>query len=101
MWLIVFFDLPMDGYGKRKQYTQFRSILFREGFSALQKSVYAGNFKDAESCEASEKRLKARMPNIGIVTFLQLSDSNFSRMRIFRDASPVKPQNGIPENLII
>ncbi|MGH9455773.1 MAG: CRISPR-associated endonuclease Cas2, partial [Terriglobia bacterium] len=38
MWLFAMFDLPVDEKELRREYTQFRKGLLREGFTMLQYS---------------------------------------------------------------
>ena len=40
MWLFVFFDLPVTTKKERKDATQFRKSLEKDGFSMMQFSVY-------------------------------------------------------------
>ena len=40
MWVFVFFDLPVLTKQQRKQATQFRKALEKDGFTMMQFSVY-------------------------------------------------------------
>lgn len=40
MWVLTMFDLPTDTKAARRQYTQFRKILLKDGFTMMQYSVY-------------------------------------------------------------
>ena len=41
MRILVFFDLPTETAKDRKNYSQFRKFLIKEGFIMMQESVYA------------------------------------------------------------
>ena len=40
MRVIVFFDLPVQTSAQRREYTQFRKQLVKDGFIMMQESVY-------------------------------------------------------------
>ena len=101
MWLFVMFDLPVGSREERKNYAAFRAHLLHAGFSALQKSVYAGNFKNDESARAAERKAERRLPPRGNVAFLRLTDAQFATLSIFENAAPASPPEALPECLIL
>ncbi|WP_290387130.1 CRISPR-associated endonuclease Cas2, partial [uncultured Muribaculum sp.] len=40
MWVIVFFDLPVETKKQRKDYSDFRKRLLSDGFTMFQLSIY-------------------------------------------------------------
>ena len=58
MWLFVFFDLPVLTKLQRKQATQFRKALEKDGFSMMQFSVYVRHCPSKENMEVHVKRVR-------------------------------------------
>jgi len=83
MWLFVMFDLPVDSKQARREYTQFRKGLLREGFSMLQYSVYARYCPSEEASNAYRKRVKSGLPPHGQVRMLGVTDRQFGKMSVY------------------
>ncbi|MDO4587875.1 MAG: CRISPR-associated endonuclease Cas2 [Planctomycetia bacterium] len=83
MWLIVMFDLPTDTKAARKEYTNFRKFLLKDGFSQMQFSVYSRHVPSRENAEVHINRVKASLPPDGEVRILACTDKQFERMYIF------------------
>lgn len=80
MWLIVFFDLPMDDRKARRDYVRFRKRLLEMGFSQLQYSVYARPFPSEEAMAPYRKTIREHLPPEGEVRLLPVTDRQFGRM---------------------
>ena len=83
MWLFAMFDLPVDDKEKRRDYTQFRKELLREGFVMLQFSVYARFCGSEERTEVFRKKLKRVLPPEGQVRLMAVTDHQFGKMEVF------------------
>jgi len=83
MWLFVLFDLPVDSPSARKQYTQFRKSLLKQGFTMFQYSVYARYFASEESSDIQRKKVRAALPPRGQVRLLSVTDKQFGKMEVF------------------
>jgi CRISPR-associated protein Cas2 len=83
MWYIVLFDLPVGSKTERKEYTNFRKALIREGFSQLQFSVYARFCESMKNAKSFGARLKPLIPKGGQVRFLPVTDIQFGKMEIY------------------
>lgn len=83
MWLVVFFDLPVDTKAARKAYAQFRKRLLKDGFTMLQFSVYARHSSSQENLDVHAKRVEMWVPGDGEVRLLTVTDKQFERMRIY------------------
>lgn len=82
MWLFAMFDLPVKTKLERRRYAQFRKHLLREGFMALQYSVYARYFESEEASTACRRRVAARVPEDGRVRLVHITDIQFARMAV-------------------
>lgn len=82
MWILVFFDLPVKKPEQRRLATQFRNFLLKDGYLMLQFSVYARVCKGQEAVDKHLKRVTASLPQEGSIRALQVTDKQYSRMRI-------------------
>ncbi len=83
MWIIVLFDLPTDSKTARRQYTQFRKHLLRDGFTMMQYSVYMRHCASDENAQVHAKRVRARLPPDGEVRVVKITDKQFGRIEVF------------------
>lgn len=77
MWLFVFFDLPVTTQKERKLATLFRKNLMNDGFTMLQFSVYIRHCASYESQQVHTKRVKAIVPETGMVSILSVTDKQY------------------------
>ena len=84
VWVIAMFDLPTQTVAERKAYTKFRKHLIQNGFIMMQYSVYARHCASEENAEVHGKRVEHQIPLKGEIHLLQITDKQFSRIKIFR-----------------
>lgn len=82
MRLLVFFDLPVSTAKERKEATQFRNFLIKDGFYMLQFSVYSRICNTIESAKMHEDRISKVVPKIGSVRSLIVTEKQYTSMRI-------------------
>lgn len=98
MWLFVFFDLPVQTKQQRKQATQFRKALEKDGFSMMQFSVYVRHCPSKENMEVHVKRVRLALPTVGQVSILSVTDKQYSEIRNYLGAvEKAKPE--VPQQL--
>ena len=98
MWLFVFFDLPVLTKPQRKQATQFRKALEKDGFSMMQFSVYVRHCPSKENMEVHVKRVRLALPTAGQVSILAVTDRQYSEIRNYLGAvEKAKPE--VPQQL--
>lgn len=83
MWLFAMFDLPVDSKEARREYSQFRKALLKEGFSMLQYSVYARYYGSEEASVPQRNRVRAFLPPDGQVRLMLVTDHQFGKMEVF------------------
>ena len=83
VWILVMFDLPTDTQKARKDYTYFRKMLLKDGFTMIQYSVYVRHCASEENADVHYLRVKDFLPPDGEVRILTITDKQFERMRIF------------------
>ena len=77
MWLFVFFDLPTATKKDRRNASQFRNNILKDGFSMMQFSVYIRHCASGESADVHEKRINKLVPLYGKVSVLRITDKQF------------------------
>lgn len=80
MWLFVFFDLPVVTKKERKMAASFRKNLMQDGFTMLQYSVYIRHCASYESLAVHIKRIKAIVPETGMVSILSVTDKQYGNI---------------------
>ena len=80
MRIIVMYDPPVADMQDRREYSRFRQFLVRDGYTRLQNSVYTRLAVDTKNVEAAILRLKAYLPEAGLVQVLRVSEISFCSM---------------------
>ena len=80
MWLFVFFDLPTTTKKERKDYSDFRKRLQKNGFSMMQYSVYIRHCPSRENADVHIKRIQKILPPKGQVTIASMTDKQYGLM---------------------
>ena len=83
-WVLVFFDLPVGTTEERRDASNFRKDLIKDGYMMVQFSVYARPCGTADRVETQVRRLKSKIPSKGEVRGLMISDAQWGRMIIMR-----------------
>ncbi len=92
MWVLTMFDLPTDTKIARRQYTQFRKALLKDGFVMMQYSVYIRHCASRENATVHIQRVEAAVPSDGEVRVITITDKQFERMRIFWGKRRMPPE---------
>ncbi|MCQ2244548.1 MAG: CRISPR-associated endonuclease Cas2 [Bacteroidaceae bacterium] len=83
MWVVVFFDLPVDTKKARREAALFRKNLLRDGFTMMQFSIYVRHCASSENAAVHTKRVKNLLPEYGNVVIFTLTDKQFAQMEVF------------------
>ena len=94
MWVIAVFDLPTDTPKARREYTQFRKLLLKNGFRRMQYSVYSRHCASQENADVHVQRIERAIPPDGEVRIITITDKQFERMRIFVGKMRKAPEKG-------
>jgi CRISPR-associated protein Cas2 len=98
MWIMVLFDLPTETKKDRKNYTDFRKKMMKDGFTMFQFSAYLRHCASRENMEVHLKRIKNNLPPKGHVGILTVTDKQFGMMQIFYGGTE-KERAPIPQQL--
>ena len=80
--ILVFFDLPVVSKEDRNLYTHFRKFLIEDGYDMLQFSVYCRIVNGEDAADKHLQRLREHLPGKGSVRILQITDRQYSAMKI-------------------
>jgi CRISPR-associated protein Cas2 len=83
-WVLVFFDLPVGTSDERRDASNFRKDLLKDGYMMVQFSVYARPCGTADRVDTQVRRLNSKIPSKGEVRGLMISDAQWGRMIIMR-----------------
>ena len=100
MWLMIFFDLPVGTKKQRRDATQFRNFLKKDGFLMLQFSVYARICRAEEGVDKHLNRICQYLPPVGSVRSLQITDRQYERMKHLVGRAK-KSENKATEQLVL
>ena len=76
------FDLPTATKEDKREYMCFRKGLIKMGFSMLQYSIYMRIVRNNDDAYKYVKRLQNILPPIGSVRVLQITEKQYSSMKI-------------------
>ncbi len=88
MWVLVFFDIPVETKKQRKVATNFRKQLLKDGFTMFQFSIYMRNCPSRENAEVHSQRVKNMLPEHGHVGILKITDKQFGMMELYFSKKP-------------
>ena len=100
MWLFAMFDLPVDTKEARRDYTQFRKVLLKEGFTMLQYSIYARYYGSEEASIPQRNRVRGSLPPDGQIRLMLVTDHQFGKMEVFLGKSR-RPTETPPKQLLL
>ena len=80
MRILVFLDLPTETAKDRKNYSQFRKFLIKEGFIMMQESVYAKLVLNNSITNSIKDKISKNKPQKGIVQMLIITEKQFNSM---------------------
>jgi len=83
MWTLVMYDLPTETKKERRAAAKFRKELLDDGFNMFQFSMYVRHSASSENAEAHKNRVKHKLPSLGKVGILQITDKQFGQMELF------------------
>jgi CRISPR-associated protein Cas2 len=97
MWIMVLFDLPTETKQDKKNYTDFRKKMQKDGFTMFQFSAYLRHCSSRENAEVHVKRVQRNLPPKGHVGILTITDKQFGMMQVFfggveKEKAPVPQQ---------
>ena len=80
MRVIVFFDLPTESLGDKREYRRFRKFLIKRGFLMMQESVYSKLAMNQTVANAVMEAVRVNKPREGIVQMLCITEKQFVKM---------------------
>lgn len=84
MWVMVFFDLPVDTPEMRHTYSEFRKRLQKDGFRMFQFSIYIRHCSSDENAQVHIERVTRWLPEKGQVGIMKITDKQFGMIQLFQ-----------------
>lgn len=82
MRIMVMFDLPVKKKRDRRNYSEFRKFLIKDGYTMLQYSVYARITRNHDDMYKHIERLKHNLPPRGSVRVLPITENQYAAMYV-------------------
>lgn len=82
MRIIVFFDLPVKTKQQRREYSDFRRGLIKNGFTMMQFSVYSRTVLDYDDAARYERIVERIVPKIGAVRMMTVTEKQYASIKI-------------------
>lgn len=80
MRMMVFFDLPVQTKKQRRDATQFRKFLLKDGYYMLQYSVYVRICNGMDNVALHKARLHSNVPANGSVRLMVVTEKQYESM---------------------
>lgn len=90
MWVLVFFDIPVETKVQQKAAARFRKNLIKDGFTMFQFSIYLRNCPSRENADVHSQRVKNILPEFGHIGILKITDKQFGMMELFFSQCNIK-----------
>lgn len=90
MWVLVFFDIPVETKVQQKAAARFRKNLIKDGFTMFQFSIYLRNCPSRENADVHSLRVKSLLPEFGHIGILKITDKQFGMMELFSSKCMIK-----------
>lgn len=78
--MLVLYDLPVKEPNERREYRRFRKFLLRNGYIAVQKSIYAKLLINSSRLTAETAMISGAVPKDGCVNLLPMSITEFRNL---------------------
>ena len=101
MRMLVFFDLPVTTKVERRQATQFRNFLLKDGYHMVQFSVYARVCNGTDAVEKHKIRLSRNLPENGSIRLLVITEKQYQSIHILLGKLTVNDKPIVYEQLSI
>lgn len=82
MRVMIFFDLPVKSKKERRDATQFRNFLVKDGFYMIQFSLYGRICNTLENAKLHEDRVSLKVPKNGSVRSMIVTEKQYASMNI-------------------
>lgn len=80
MRVIILFDLPTITAADRRDYTQFRKFLVKNGFFMMQESVYCKLAQNTPAANAIIAGVRKHKPTSGLVQAMKITEKQYAAM---------------------
>ncbi len=93
MWVVTLFDLPVVTKRERREATDFRKFLLKQGFQMAQLSVYMKYCRDKTQADLLAIRITQAVPDGGKLDILMLTDKQYENVITLYGRKKIKREN--------
>jgi CRISPR-associated protein Cas2 len=96
---MVFYDLPVLSKADKKAYARFHKFLLRDGYDMIQFSIYARLCNGQDAVDKHALRLTAHLPPGGSVRCMQVTEKQFTAIRVLVGTKTTKENPAFAQQL--
>lgn len=102
MRIIVMYDVPNNSSEENKEYTKFRKLLIKNGYSMMQFSIYIKCLNVKTKFESEVKKISKFIPSQGNIRVLAITEKQFQDMIFLKGESTINEKvNGVERYISI
>lgn len=102
MRIIVMYDLPNNNYSENKDYSRFRKLLIKNGYTMIQFSVYMKCLNVKTKFKSEVKKISKFVPPQGNIRVMAITEKQFQDMIFLRGDSTINEKvNGVERYISI
>ncbi|MCF0217678.1 MAG: CRISPR-associated endonuclease Cas2 [Malacoplasma sp.] len=102
MRILVMYDLPNNTTQENKQYTKFRKLLIKNGYSMIQFSVYVKCLNVKTKFKNEVKKISKYIPPQGNIRVLAVTEKQYQDIIFLRGESNINEKvNGVQRYISI
>ncbi|MDE6893936.1 MAG: CRISPR-associated endonuclease Cas2 [Malacoplasma sp.] len=102
MRIIVMYDLPNNNCAENKDYSRFRKLLIKNGYTMIQFSVYMKCLNVKTKFKSEVKKISKFVPPQGNIRVMAITEKQFQDMIFLRGDSTINEKvNGVERYISI
>lgn len=102
MRIIVMYDVPNNNSEENKEYTKFRKLLIKNGYSMMQFSVYIKCLNVKTKFKSEVKKISKFVPSQGNIRIMTITEKQFQDIIFLNGDSTINEKvNGIERYISI
>lgn len=102
MRILVMYDVPNNSSEENKEYSKFRKLLIKNGYTMMQYSIYIKCLNVKTKYKSEVKKISKSLPSHGNIRVLAITEKQYQDMIFLRGESNINEQvNGVERYISI
>lgn len=102
MRILVMYDVPNNSSEENKEYTKFRKLLIKNGYTMMQYSIYIKCLNTKTKYKSEIKKISKSLPSQGNIRVLSITEKQYQDMIFLKGESNINEQvNGVERYISI